>query len=148
MLHRLLGKRLAIAAIAGAALAATLLGETGGAYRRSVAEIEAAATAAQGMASAPHLAAPRLASPRGLLPPNADSPGASAPFAEAAPVAPPGPSAPQTLGVSFLAATSAETNAFPPDTMGAAGPTQVLVAALVAQREARPDFQGTGGEQV
>ena len=126
MLHRC-GKGLVVAALAGAALAANLRGETGGSYRRSVAEIEAAQTAADGM-PAPRLAAPRLVSPRALLPSNADSPAETASVAGAAPVAPPGPSAPQTLGVSFLAATSAETNAFPPDTMGAAGPTQFLVA--------------------
>jgi len=126
MLHRC-GKGLVVAALAAAAFAAGLRAETGGAFQRSVAEIQAAQTAADGM-SAPRLAAPRLASPRALLPPNADSPADTASLAGDAPVAPPGPSAPQTLGVSFLAATSAETNAFPPDTMGAAGPTQFLVA--------------------
>ena len=35
---------------------------------------------------------------------------------------------PQTLGTSFTGATLADTNAFPPDTMGAAGPTQFIVA--------------------
>ena len=126
MLHRC-GKGLVVAALAAAAFAAGLRAETGGAFQRSVAEIQAAQTAADGM-SAPRLAAPRLASPRALLPPNPDSPTETASLAGDAPVAPPGPSAPQTLGVSFLAATSAETNAFPPDTMGAAGPTQFLVA--------------------
>ena len=34
---------------------------------------------------------------------------------------------PQTLGVNFLGANLADTNTFPPDTMGAAGPSQFLV---------------------
>jgi uncharacterized repeat protein (TIGR01451 family) len=34
---------------------------------------------------------------------------------------------PQALGTSFLGATLADTGAFPPDTMGAAGPTQYVV---------------------
>ncbi len=37
----------------------------------------------------------------------------------------PGP--PQTLGTNFTGATLAETSAFPPDTMGAVGPTQIVV---------------------
>ena len=125
MLHRSHGKGLVVAALAGAAFAAALRGETGGAYRRSVAEIEAAQNAAEG-AAAPRIPAPRLASPRALLPSNTDSPAETASLTGDAPVAPPGPSAPQTLGVSFLAATSAETNAFPPDTMGAAGPSTLI----------------------
>ncbi|MFY9552283.1 MAG: IPT/TIG domain-containing protein, partial [Thermoanaerobaculia bacterium] len=47
--------------------------------------------------------------------------------AAAAPVAAPAPAAPQTLGVSFRGARLADTNAFPPDSSGAAGPTQFLV---------------------
>ncbi|MEW6127725.1 MAG: BACON domain-containing carbohydrate-binding protein [Acidobacteriota bacterium] len=38
------------------------------------------------------------------------------------------PRAPQTPSTSFTAATLTDTNAFPPDTMGAAGPTQFLLA--------------------
>ena len=37
------------------------------------------------------------------------------------------PSAPQTLGTQFTGATLADTGAFPPDTMGAVGPTQFFV---------------------
>jgi uncharacterized repeat protein (TIGR01451 family) len=37
------------------------------------------------------------------------------------------PSAPQTLGTQFTGATLADTGAFPPDTMGAVGPTQFVV---------------------
>jgi hypothetical protein len=37
------------------------------------------------------------------------------------------PAAPQTTGTSFTGATLADTGAFPPDTMGAVGPTQFVV---------------------
>jgi hypothetical protein len=37
------------------------------------------------------------------------------------------PTAPQTTGTNFLGATLADTGAFPPDTMGAVGPTQFTV---------------------
>ncbi len=40
----------------------------------------------------------------------------------------PAPSNPQTPGVSFTGATLSETSAFPPDTMGAVGPSQFIVA--------------------
>jgi hypothetical protein len=49
-------------------------------------------------------------------PPSTNSPGGS-------------PQSPQSTSVNFLAATLAETeNSFPPDTMGAAGPTQFIIA--------------------
>jgi hypothetical protein len=38
------------------------------------------------------------------------------------------PLAPQPIGLSFTGATLADTSAFPPDTMGAVGPTQFIVA--------------------
>jgi hypothetical protein len=38
------------------------------------------------------------------------------------------PNAPQTTGVNFLGATLEDTGAFPPDTMGAVGPAQFIVA--------------------
>ena len=43
---------------------------------------------------------------------------------------PPSPvlASPQTLGLNFTGATLGETGAFPPDTMGAVGPTQFVVA--------------------
>jgi len=55
-------------------------------------------------------------------------PGAQPPAAKAfaAPVPKPGLKA-QTLSTNFLGATLADTNAFPPDSMGAIGPTQFLV---------------------
>src|SRR5207237_5387983 len=37
------------------------------------------------------------------------------------------PLAPQTTGTNFTGATLADTGAFPPDTMGAVGPTQFVV---------------------
>ena len=40
---------------------------------------------------------------------------------------PPSSEAPQSLGVSFTGATLADTFSFPPDTMGAVGPTQFIV---------------------
>jgi hypothetical protein len=40
----------------------------------------------------------------------------------------PGPYAPQTTSLEFTGATLADTAAFPPDTMGAIGPTQFVVA--------------------
>ena len=38
-----------------------------------------------------------------------------------------GRNTPQTLGTSFTGATLADTGAFPPDSMGAAGPSQFVV---------------------
>jgi hypothetical protein len=90
-------------------------------YRRTVSEIAAAQSAAERVAG-PRARAPRWIATRAHL---ATAPGAT--DAAASPNAAPLPYAPQTLGVSFLAATSNETNAFPPDTMGAAGPSQFLL---------------------
>jgi hypothetical protein len=39
----------------------------------------------------------------------------------------PSPGGPQTLGINFLGANLADTNTYPPDTMGAVGPSQFLV---------------------
>ena len=85
--------------------------------------LAAAATAALASAG-PRPAAPRLAAPRAHL---RSAPASALDAPAVSPVAPPSPSAPQTLGVSFLGADSADTSAFPPDTMGAAGPSQFLV---------------------
>ena len=49
--------------------------------------------------------------------------------------------APQTLGVNFLGANLADTNTYPPDTMGAAGPSQFLVGVNSRLRTLR---QGHG----
>ena len=75
---------------------------------------------------------PRLVADRRHLPQNPESAvldqtvgsgGAAAPLQGAAPA----PALPQTLGVSFTGATLADSGEFPPDSMGAVGPTQFLV---------------------
>ncbi len=66
---------------------------------------------------------PRYRISRELLPPNAQAPGQ-----DTGGEAPVEPLAPQTLGINFTGATLADTGAFPPDSMGAAGPTQFIVA--------------------
>ncbi len=74
----------------------------------------------------PHLTYPD----RSRLP---DAPGALAVAQSPAPARQPAapivaPAAPQTVGLEYTAATLADTGAFPPDTMGAAGPTQFMLA--------------------
>ncbi|HEX4438585.1 MAG TPA: IPT/TIG domain-containing protein [Thermoanaerobaculia bacterium] len=125
ILDRVRGRGLAAALLASAALSTAAFGEGGDPYRRSVAEISAEQGAVS--APAPRIAGPRLTAPRAHLRDNPDSPSDTAASLGAAPIAAPSPAAPQTLGVSFLGASSGETNAFPPDTMGAAGPSQFLV---------------------
>jgi hypothetical protein len=98
-------------------------------YAKSVEAIMASQRVAE-RAGGPPLHAPRFAARRGHLGGNPRSERAAA-FPRAAASlpapAPAAPSAPQTPGVNFLAATLADTNAFPPDTSGAAGPTQFLL---------------------
>jgi len=125
MRHRVRGRGLAAALLASAAITAAALGASGDPYRRSVAEIQAEESVTTAPSS--RTAAPRLAAPRAHLRSNPDSPADTAASLGAEAIAAPSPSAPQTLGVSFLGANSGETSAFPPDTMGAAGPTQFLV---------------------
>jgi hypothetical protein len=61
------------------------------------------------------------------LPSNPDSPsGPQWPPSSSGP--PPLPQTPQILAVNFLGATLADTASFPPDSMGAAGPSQFIVA--------------------
>ncbi len=48
--------------------------------------------------------------------------------ADAPPYVPDVPGSPQTLGISFTGATLTDTLAYPPDTMGAVGPSQFIVA--------------------
>ncbi|MEX0878662.1 MAG: S-layer homology domain-containing protein [Thermoanaerobaculia bacterium] len=95
-------------------------------YQRTVAEIMADQQTADLVAGPRQHPRARAAHRRDLAvnPASAFSP-AFPPGEAAAPQ--PSPAAPQTIGVSFLGATAADTNAFPPDTMGAAGPTQFLV---------------------
>jgi len=93
-------------------------------YQETGASIEArqkAADAVQG----PRLAPPRLLAPGRASRRTNESPRGSACVER--PTAKPRPGAPQTLGVGFLGAHLADSNAFPPDTSGAVGPTQFLV---------------------
>jgi hypothetical protein len=65
---------------------------------------------------------------RESLPENPRSPQVAALPGGVAPLAPPPPSTPQTIGTSFTGATIADTPGFvPPDSMGAVGPSQYLV---------------------
>lgn len=70
---------------------------------------------------------PRSESDFQFLPQNPDSPDSSTPLTNA-PSGGPTAESPQTLGVGFTGATLSETLAFPPDTMGAIGPSQYCVA--------------------
>jgi hypothetical protein len=87
-----------------------------------------ASPAAESSTPAPRPAV-RLAAPRRKLAIRPDSPRSSASpeGASAALRSVDAPSQPQTPGVNFLGATLADSNAFPPDSTGAAGPTQFLV---------------------
>jgi hypothetical protein len=99
---------------------------------RGVSETTAEIMARQAFAppAAPPVARPEHEGPdRRLLPQNPASPDAPR-WANGRPVytpAPPRTDSPQTLGTAFTGATLAETNSFPPDTMGAVGPTQFVV---------------------
>jgi len=105
---------------------ASLRATPAGAHRETVAEIMARQRLAGDLFSFP-VPRPRRVAPRWNLPGNPSSP-ARPTFPEAAAaVAPPLPAAPQTLGITFLGAQLSDSNAFPPDTAGAAGPTQFLV---------------------
>lgn len=119
---RALGLFSALLLAAGLSTAA----ESGSAYQRTVAGIMADQQSADLVAGPRQQPRPQATHRRDL------TVNSAAPFtpsfpagADAAPQ--PSPSAPQTIGVSFLGANTADTNAFPPDTMGAAGPTQFLV---------------------
>ncbi|HKD19619.1 MAG TPA: IPT/TIG domain-containing protein [Thermoanaerobaculia bacterium] len=92
-------------------------------YRESVAEIMAR------QRSADRVQGPRLAPPRFVVRRRAPSsrPSSAPPRLASGGVAAPAPLASQSLGVSFLGADLADSNAIPPDTSGAVGPTQFLV---------------------
>jgi len=87
----------------------------------------AARQEASGRIARPPVLRPRFSSPRRRAP-GAPRAGASASPTSTVHTGPRGigPSAP-TLGVSFLGASLADSNAYPPDTSGAVGPTQFLV---------------------
>ncbi len=93
-------------------------------FRRSVADIMAGAGRTGPGAG---LGRPSLRARRQHLGGRPESPRAAASPAGLGAPAPEAPAAPQTIGVNFRGATLADTDAFPPDTSGAAGPTQFLV---------------------
>src|SRR5512135_1396033 len=104
--------------------AAAALGGTAGPFRESGAAIAQRQSIADGF-QGPRAPSPYFPSPRRRT----GSPAALAPAAAApAPrrTRPASPAA-QTLGVNFLGANLADSNAYPPDTSGAVGPTQFLV---------------------
>jgi len=108
-----------------ALLAPAALARTATAFQETGAEI-AARQAAADRVLGPPAPRPRFSSPRRR------APGAAIPVttgsAAAAPATPrPEESSVQTLGVNFLGANLADSGAYPPDTSGAAGPTQFLV---------------------
>ena len=93
-------------------------------FQKSVASIMASPQRLESSGS--RLSSPRLAAPRRHLGDRPDSPRTAGSPAGSVPV-PEAPAATQALGVNYLAATLADTDAFPPDISGAAGPTQFLV---------------------
>jgi hypothetical protein len=110
---------LLLATLLSAAIPA--FGEVRNPYQETGAEIMERQRLADRTAG-PRRQAPRFATPRRRSAVSSRSQAASP-----AAVAAPSPRAPQTLGVNFLGANLADSNAFPPDTMGAVGPTQFLV---------------------
>jgi hypothetical protein len=111
---------------AAVAFANPALGQASNPFQQTGTEIMANQRIAERV-QGPRLLAPRFTRPRRGFAPSPQSP-ASAVFPPGAPaVAPPSPGSPQTLGVNFLGANLADSNAFPPDTMGAVGPVQFLV---------------------
>ncbi len=109
--------------------AAPLLAGPAHPYRETGAEIAVAQTAAERL-QGPRPAPPRFAARRRPLASPAGSPvaaGRSTAASGSGSVALPAPREPQSLGVSFLGASLADSSSFPPDTMGAVGPTQFLV---------------------
>src|SRR5262245_37102427 len=115
---------LALVALAAPGVSAA---ETGS-FQRTVADIMTS-PGTPAPASAPRPAV-RLTAPRRDLALPADSPRAArAPVnaVRTAVMSPDAPSAPQTPGVNFLGTTLAQAGVFPPDTAGAAGPTQFLL---------------------
>jgi hypothetical protein len=103
------------------AIAVPLSGQAAGPYQETGAQIMARQRIAD-LIQGPRQVKPRLVAPRQN---RAARPWLPTPAAPAS--AAPSPRDPQTLGVNFLGANLTDTNSFPPDTMGAAGPTQFLV---------------------
>ncbi len=115
--------RAAASVLALAALGRATAGAAdAGGYRLSVRQLMA--LAAEAPKAAPRATPPRRAAHRRNLRAGAPSPRGTA---SRAPEAAAGPESPLAVGMSFLGATLADSGAFPPDTMGAAGPDQFLV---------------------
>jgi hypothetical protein len=103
------------------AIGIPLSGQAANPYQETGAQIQARQRVAD-LTPGPRREKPRFASPRqrrAVSP----SPALSAPPLHGVPSS----GEPQTLGVNFLGANLADTNTYPPDTMGAAGPSQFLV---------------------
>jgi hypothetical protein len=105
-------------------------GEMG--IQETTAQIMARQAVADQQPSRPRLAKPVHWVDRRNLPPNPDSPAAprtSLPGRSDAMLRldHPGPRSPQTAGLNFLGPTLTDTGLFPPDTMGAVGPSNYLV---------------------
>jgi hypothetical protein len=113
-----------------------LSGQAANPYQESGAQIDARQRLAD-RTSGPRRVQPRFASPRQR---RSASP---APALAAPPVhGVPSSGDPQTLGINFLGANLADTNTYPPDTMGAAGPSQFLVGV---NSRLRSFAKATGG---
>lgn len=104
------------------------VGETG--LQETVSEIMVREQEAEGQGGHSTRIKPVLRPGRQGLPQNPDSPDGcqSVQLAFATPVPVRGLLSSQTIGTSFTGATLADTSSFPPDTMGAVGPTQFIVA--------------------
>ncbi len=125
MTSKIRAVRLALAMVLSAGIPA--FADTAAPYQETGASILARQKAAERV-QGPRQAGPRFPSPRRGFAPSAHSPASAAFPPGSSPLAPPSPRAPQTLGVNFLGADLADSNALPPDTMGAVGPSQFLVA--------------------
>jgi hypothetical protein len=114
--------------------AAALLAATSARAGTSAPYCEPGAEIMARQGSADRIQGPRPAPPRFAVRRRAASshPGAGSPSLASGGVAAPAPAAAQSLGVSFLGADLADSSSFPPDTSGAAGPTQFLVAVCGA----------------
>jgi hypothetical protein len=110
-------------------VAAALLVSTAALAGTSATHRESGAAIAERQISANRVQGPRPGPPRFSVRRRVPSSGTSLtpPRRASGGVATPAPAASQSLGVSFLGADLSDANTFPPDTSGAAGPTQFLV---------------------
>ena len=103
------------------AIGIPLSGQAANPFQETGAQILARQRVADMMPGPKHVK-PRLASPRQRRTPRPASSLSAPPVNRALSAG-----EPQTLGINFLGANLADTNTYPPDTMGAAGPSQFLV---------------------